>query len=93
MFKFLLKFIPIESIIDYICNLAHKYWAKKTKTELDDNLIEVMRDALKMWASMVSNPSKSLAKACLRESLLDLLDFADEDIRKEVETKLKDTEK
>ena len=41
-----------------------------------------------MWSSLIINPTATLVKACIRETLLKLLDFADDEVREEVKTKL-----
>jgi len=89
--QWLLKFIPINTIIDYICDFAIKQFASKTTTELDDKAIdEVMRPLLKEWLVSLTNPSVFALNASVRNSLLTLIDFASTDIKLELLEKLQD---
>lgn len=92
MLKLILRFIPFNSMIDYGFDKLQKM-AKKTQTLLDDHIVEVGRHLAKMWAEFALNPSKSLAKSYLRESILKLIDFADDDLRQEVKDKLSHEDK
>jgi len=87
--QWLLKFIPINTIIDYICDFAIKQFASKTTTELDDKAIDKMiRPLLKEWMVSLTNPSAFAFNISVRDSLLTLIDFASTDVKKEVLKKL-----
>jgi len=89
--QWLLKFIPINTLIDYICDFAIKQFASKTITELDDKAIdEVMRPLLKEWLVSITSPSAFALNASVRNSLLTLIDFASTDVKLELLEKLQD---
>ena len=88
--RLLLKFIPINVIIDYLCSFLKTQLTDKTETKLDDNVPAIANKLLKMWASILYNPSQEIARTCLRETILTLIDFANTDVKKELLEKLQD---
>lgn len=76
--KWLLKFIPHSTIINFLCDLIKKNWTSKTKTTVDDLAVEkVLLPLLMMWWECAINPAITADDTALRTALLGI-NFLDE---------------
>lgn len=86
--KWLLKIFPVNSIIDFLCDLIIARLASKTKTKLDDKSIDkLLRPFLKELANKYTRDGS--IKQALNNLALNSIDFVDSDIKEELLDKLK----
>lgn len=85
--KWLLKIVPINSIIDYVCDFLDLKVASKTKTPIDNKGInKLLRPFLKDVAYEYAN--EATIQQSLNNLALNAIDFVSDDVRKELLEKL-----
>lgn len=91
--KWLLKFVPYLTIIDYLCDLAKKLWTSKTHTVLDDMAVDkILRPSLIMWWQCVTDPNINAEGTALNMAELGI-NFLDNHALEELEQKILDRRK
>jgi hypothetical protein len=76
--KWLLRFIPHLTIINFLCDLIKEKWTSKTKTTIDDIAVEkILRPSLIMWWECAIDPNITADDTALKTALLGIR-FLDE---------------
>jgi hypothetical protein len=84
--KWLLRFIPHLTIINFLCDLIKEKWTSKTKTTVDDVAVDnVLRPLLIMWWECAINPNITADDTALKTALLGI-NFLDEKGLSELES-------
>lgn len=77
--KWLLKLIPLNSIIIYLCSYLKSHWTSKTKTTIDDNAVDKILQPLLLIASeLATDPNFSWEDFGIKGGYL-IIDFLGED--------------
>lgn len=76
--KWLLKFIPISILINFICDLIKDNFTSKTETTLDDDAVDkVLHPTLNSWWECTLNPEVTWHETVLRNALI-IINFLDD---------------
>lgn len=76
--KWLLKFIPVGILINFVCDLIKDNFTVKTETTLDDDAVDkVLHPTLTSWWECARDPDITWHETVLRNAFI-IINFLDE---------------
>lgn len=76
--KWLLKFIPFNILINFVCDFIKDNFTSKTKITLDDDAVDkVLHPTLESWLECTRNPNITWHETVLRNALI-IINFLDD---------------